>query len=106
MKTLNLNKKQLARMVARWPMLYAYGEETSYAPMVEWLQQYLGFTVKEVEYRVGLYFCSSDSRWWEEKGWYAFSTDFTDFDWHTHQDRDERHRHLASRLVSCVEAAG
>lgn len=46
---LNLNKKQVCKMVVRFPALFAYSIETSLEPMVLWLNSYLGLNQKQVK---------------------------------------------------------
>ena len=45
-----MNKKQMARMVLKCPILFAYGPEVSYAPAVEWFREYLRMDTREVRH--------------------------------------------------------
>lgn len=47
-ENLDLNKKQLFKMVLKFPKLLDYGVEASYSPLVEWFRSYLGLNTKQV----------------------------------------------------------
>eukprot|EP00903_Cladosiphon_okamuranus_P019595 g18022.t1 len=47
-ENLSLNKKQLLKMALKFPRLFEYGVEASYAPLVEWFRSYLGLNTREV----------------------------------------------------------
>lgn len=47
-ENLSVNKKQLLKMVLKFPKLLDYGVEASYAPLVEWFRSYLGLNTREV----------------------------------------------------------
>lgn len=47
-ENLSLNKKQVLKMVFKFPKLLDYGVEASYAPLVAWFRSYLGLNTREV----------------------------------------------------------
>lgn len=53
-ENLSLSKKQLLKMVLKFPKLLDYGVEASYAPLVEWFRSYLGLNTREVHIHVGI----------------------------------------------------
>lgn len=53
-ENLSLSKKQLLKMVLKFPKLLDYGVEASYAPLVEWFRSHLGLNTREVHIHVGL----------------------------------------------------
>lgn len=53
MQTLGLSKEQMAGMVIRRPVLFAYRVEKSLAPAVDWLRTYMEMDRKTVKWFYG-----------------------------------------------------